>query len=189
MILISVHGDTNFNEIKLFDCGDCYEGHLDNYVGVYAAMKAFFSGEMNSDNVKMVITYGEETDMAGAREEAAKLSPEDIAIVMDVTATPTDKDFVIEKCENKKIRNILDAALKEFSYDIYEGCPDPVSNMDECEIYRKKTDKFFFLGIPVFGGDYNAELVKVKKRTIDETAKALVVICKALETHYCGSQK
>ncbi|CAN5406473.1 hypothetical protein BH10BAC5_BH10BAC5_08080 [soil metagenome] len=183
MILISVHGDTNFNEIKLYDRGDSYEGHLDNYVGVFTAMKAFFSGEMSSDNVKMVITYGEEIDMAGAREEAAKLTSNDIAIVMDVTATPTEKDFVIEKCENKSIRKILDEELKEFSYDIYEGCPDPVSNMDECEIYRKKTDKFFFLGIPVFGGDYNAELVSVKKRTIDETAKALIKICKVLEEY------
>ena len=102
MIIISAHADTNFKKVNLQIEGDYYKGYLDNYVGVYAVMKAYFSGKMNFDYVRVELTYGEEIDMAGAKKVAEEITNDDLVIVVDVTATPTKKDFVIEKCESKK---------------------------------------------------------------------------------------
>ena len=66
MIIISAHSDTNYKRVDLEIEGDCYKGLLDNYVGVFVAMKAFFSGEINYDYVRIELTPDEEIDMRGA---------------------------------------------------------------------------------------------------------------------------
>lgn len=178
MIIISAHSDTNFKKVKLQTTADSYNGYLDNYVGVYAAMKAYFSGDISFDYVRMELTYGEETGMSGAKEVAREVTNNDLVIVMDVTGTPTVKDFVVEKCKSDRVENFLRKTLKGFHFDLYKDCPDPISNMDEIEVYKKKTDNYFFLGIPCKGGDYNLKTVECSKRSIEECAKALIAICK-----------
>lgn len=159
MILISAHTDTNFKKVNLQIEGKYYKGYLDNYVGVYSVMKAYFSGEINFDYVRIELTYGEEIDMAGAKGVAEDVTKNDLVIVVDVTGTPTDKDFVIEKCKSEKVRKFLQETLSDFNYDLYEGCPDPISNKDEIEVYKQKTDNYFFLVLPCTGGDYNRTVV------------------------------
>lgn len=181
MIIISAHADTNFKNVKLTVEDDYYKGYLDNYVGVFAVMKAYFSGEINFDHVRVELTYGEETDMEGAKQVAKEVTADDLVIVVDVTATPTDKDFVIEKCKSSNVRDFLKDTLAGFSYDLYEGCPDPVSNMDEVEVYKRKTENYFFLGLPCIGGDYNSDEVKCKIKSVDEAARALIKICNDYE--------
>lgn len=177
MLVISAHSDTNFKKINLLIEGDYYNGYLDNYVGVYAVMKAYFSGKINFDYVRVELTYGEETDMEGAKKVSEEITGDDLVIVVDVTATPTTKDFVIEKCESKEVKIFLEKTLFDFSYDLYKHCPDPVSNKDEVDIYKQKTDNYFFLGLPCKGGDYNRDAVKCKIKTVDEAAKGLIKIC------------
>ncbi|MCB0723436.1 MAG: hypothetical protein KDC73_01940 [Ignavibacteriae bacterium] len=178
MILISAHSDTNFKTTKLRIEGDSYVGYLDNFVGVYAAMKAYFSGEIKPEDVWIELTYGEETDFAGAIEVAQDIQKDDLVIVMDVTATPTDKDIVIEKANSPVIREFLGDVLQGFSYDLYEGCPDPISDRDEVEVYKHKSDYCFFLGLPCSGGDYNDVEVKCKVKSVDEAARAIIEITK-----------
>jgi hypothetical protein len=178
MIIISAHSDTNYKRVNLEVEGDCYKGLLDNYVGVYTAMKAFFSGEINYDYVRIELTPDEEIDMRGARMVAKEVTRHDLVIVIDVTGTDTDKDFVIEKCKSPVLRKFLEETLDGFSYDIYEDCPDPVSNEDEVEVYKHRTEFYFFLGLPCHGGDYNFTETKCKIRTVDEAARAVVKICK-----------
>lgn len=181
MIFISAHSDTNFKKVRLNIDGECYNGYLDNYIGVYAVMKAYFSGEISFEYVRLELTYGEEVDMEGARQVAKDVTSNDLVIVVDVTATPTDKDFVIEKCKSKKVKKFLDDILGDFKYDLYEGCPDPVSNVDEVEVYKHKTKNYFFLGLPCFGGDYNSVEVKCRIKSVDEVSRALIKICKDYE--------
>ncbi len=64
-----------------------FTGHLDNFAGVYAVMNAFFSGRLHSDLIRIELTYGEETDMDGARMVLDSLSDDDTVIVVDVTGT------------------------------------------------------------------------------------------------------
>jgi len=95
-ILISAHGDTNWRQHQLqkqmgrrgattsaatlaIDSGATteeieYYGHLDNFAGVYAVMKAYFSGRMPTKGVRIEVTYGEETDMEGAKEVSRTLN-------------------------------------------------------------------------------------------------------------------
>ena len=178
MILISAHSDTNFKTTKLRRENGYYVGYLDNFVGVYAAMKAYFSGELDYDYVRVELTYGEEIDFAGALEVAEDVQKDDLVIVMDVTATPTDKDLVIEKAASQQVRDFLAETLTGISYDLYEECPDPVSNSDEVEVYKHKSDYCFFLGLPCSGGDYNSVEVKCKESSIDAAAKAIIEISK-----------
>lgn len=178
MIIISAHSDTNYKRVNLEIEGEYYKGYLDNYVGVYTAMKVFFSGEVNFDYVRIELTPDEEIDMRGARMVAKDVKKHDLVIVIDVTGTETDKDFVIEKCKSHDLRKFLVSTLDGFSYDIYEDCPDPVSNEDEVEVYKHKTDQYFFLGLPCHGGDYNFTETKCKIRTVEEAAKAVIKICK-----------
>ncbi|HAY33859.1 MAG TPA: M28 family peptidase [Ignavibacteria bacterium] len=186
MIFISAHADTNYKNVSLRIDGDDYVGLLDNYVGVFAAMKAFFSGEIDFVYVRMELTPDEEIDMRGAQEVAKEVSREDLVIVIDVTGTPTEKDFVIEKCRSERVRNFLKETLKEFSYDIYEDCPDPVANMDETDVYKHRTKYYFFLGLPCRGGDYNFSDTRCRIRSVDEVSKALIEICKNYKK-FCSS--
>jgi len=178
MIFISAHADTNYKRVNLEIENEYYKGYLDNYVGVFVAMKAFFSGEINFDYVRMELTPDEEIDMRGAKEVAKEITKDDLVIVIDVTGTNTDKDFVIEKAKSENVRKFLNETLINFNYDIYEGCPDPISNIDEVEVYKKKTSNYFFLGLPCIGGDYNSVEVKCKIKSVEEAAKALIKICK-----------
>lgn len=178
MILVSAHSDTNFKTTILRVEGDSYIGYLDNFVGVYAAMKAYFSGQLDYEYVRIELTYGEEVDFAGAKEVAEDVQKDDLVIVMDVTATPTDKDIVLEKAASPVVRQFLEETLDGFSYDMYEGCPDPVSDSDEVEIYKHKSDYCFFLGLPCTGGDYNAKEVSCKTQSVEAAAKAIIEIAK-----------
>ena len=51
-----------------------YYGHMDNFGGVYAVMKAYFSGKLPQKGVRIEVTYGEETDMEGAKEVARTIN-------------------------------------------------------------------------------------------------------------------
>jgi len=178
MIFISAHSDTNYKHVKLTKDNTNYVGHLDNYVGVFSVMQAYFSGQLDSEHVRVELTYGEETDFEGAIEVAKEVKPDDLVIVVDVTATPTNKDFVIEKCKLPAIQYFLKDVLKNFDYDLYPDCPDPISIIDEVEIYKDKTDFCFFLGLPCEGGDYNVDSVKCKIKSVEKVSKAIIEICK-----------
>ena len=95
MLVISCHADTGFTNHSMFHKGDCYHGHMDNFVGVYGVMKAYFSGRITNDHTRIELTYDEEVDMMGAQEVARTLNDKDTVIIVDVTATPTSKDLVI----------------------------------------------------------------------------------------------
>ncbi len=41
------------------------EGHLDNFVGCHAVMQAYFSGKMDSDRIRIELTWGEEIGLLG----------------------------------------------------------------------------------------------------------------------------
>jgi len=158
-------------------------GHLDNFVGVHAVMRAYFSGEMDQENVAIELTYGEETGMAGAREVLARLSPADTVIVVDVTGAPTAADITIEKCVNKEMQSFLREALRGIRYDLYEGCPDPVASADETDVYREKVSRVCFLGIPCTGGDYNAGEVTARKASVEAASRALIRIARHFRKH------
>lgn len=179
MLVISCHSDTGFSKHALHKLkGDVVEGNLDNFAGVHAVMKAYFSGKLVQPFVRIELTYGEEVDMAGARQVAKGLQPHDTVIVVDVTGTRTRKDISIEKCADQQIQAFLGRSLKGMSYDLYEGCPDPISNMDEVEVYHRVCTHTFFLGIPCQGGDYNAGAVRCHMASIDAVARAIAKIAK-----------
>lgn len=113
MIIISAHSDTNYKRVDLEIEGDCYKGLLDNYVGVFVAMKAFFSGEINYDYVRIELTPDEEIDMRGAKLVAKEVTKEDLVIVVDVTGTETDKDFVIENANRQRSENFWEIFLTD----------------------------------------------------------------------------
>ena len=174
MLVISAHADTNFPSHRLKKLGwGVVEGHLDNFSGVHAVMMAYFSGRMHKENVRIELTYGEEKGLLGAIEVAKTLNPEDVVLVVDVTATPTEKDFVVEKCRDPKLRESLGRAFKGLSYDLYPDCPDPVSQSDETDVYSKICGQTCFIGVPVTGGDYNAGVVRCKERSLKAITEAL----------------
>jgi len=174
MLVISAHADTNFSSHRLKKLpGGIVEGHLDNFSGVHAVMKAYFSGKMSGNNVRIELTYGEEKGLLGAKEVAKTLRPHDIVLVVDVTGTPTEKDFVVEKCRAPELQGLLKKAFAGLSYDLYPDCPDPVSQSDEVDVYSKTCRQSCFIGVPVTGGDYNAGVVKCKERSLDAVADAL----------------
>jgi hypothetical protein len=176
-LIISCHADTGFKTHRLsIDKGGNYFGHLDNFVGVYAVMQAYFSGKINYDNVRIELTYGEEDGMEGAYKVLKSLHKNDVAIVVDVTGIPTKKDITIEKCSDEWMKNFIIGALAGLSYDLFEGCPDPVADEDESDVYREKLTKVCFLGIPCFGGDYNEEMVSARPKSIKAATQALIRI-------------
>ena len=174
MLIISAHADTNFSSHWLKKLpGGVIEGHLDNFSGVHAVMKAYFSGKITGDNVRIELTYGEEKGLLGAQEVVKSLKPDDIVLVVDVTGTSTEKDFVVEKCRDPQLQALLKKAFSGLSYDLYPDCPDPVSQSDEVDVYSKLCPKTCFIGVPVTGGDYNAGVVKCRERSLEAIAEAL----------------
>lgn len=159
------------------------EGHLDNFAGVHAVMTAYFSGRLNMPGIRIELTHGEETDMAGAREVCASLDPSDVVLVVDVTAAPAPVDFTIEKCADPDMRRFVRRALKGMRYRLYAGCPDPVAQCDESDVYRSRCRRVCFLGVPCRGGDYNAGVVRCRVRRIEQAAEA---ICRMAEA-FCPS--
>jgi len=181
MLVFSVHADTNFTHHALSRLeGGIVHGQLDNFVGVHTIMKAYFSGRMDKPWVRIELTHGEERGMAGAKEVAAGLDESDMVIVIDVTGVDSDKDFVIEKCESRKLRNFLNRALEGMDFDIYRGCEDPVAQADETDVYSDVTKYTCMLAIPVWGGDYNEEPVCCRDWTIDVVAEA---VCRLAEAY------
>lgn len=179
-LVISCHADTGFasHRLHINEAGN-YFGHLDNFLGVYAVMQAFFSGWLNFEHVRIELTQGEEIDMSGALVVAETLAPWDVVVVVDVTATPTDRDLVIEKCASGPMQRLVVEALAGLSYDLYPDCPDPVSTSDETDVYREVTENVFFLGLPVWGGDYNEQMVAARPAAVRAAAEALVRLAAA----------
>jgi hypothetical protein len=179
MLIFSCHSDTGFSSHALNrrQDGELY-GHLDNFAGVYVLMRAYFTGRLNQDYLRIELTYGEERDYAGAYEVLATLDHDDTVFVIDVTGVETKKDFTIEKCRNKKLQKFLLQVLDGMAFDIYEDCPDPIANEDEVDVYIEKCDKVCFLGIPCFGGDYNAGKVSCKENSLESAIEA---ICRIAE--------
>jgi hypothetical protein len=153
-------------------------GHLDNFVGVYAVMTAYFSGGLPRHCIRIELTHGEEKGCIGAYEVMNTLSEEDVVIVVDVTGTPTEKDIVIEKCFHPKMSALIRRYLEGMEYDMYAGCPDPVMTADETEVYARKCPMTCFLGIPVRGGDYNMGPVFCADQSIRSAADALCRIAR-----------
>jgi hypothetical protein len=137
-------------------------------------MNAYFSGRLDLPNVRIELTYGEETDMEGAYEVLETLSPDDTVVVVDVTGADTQMDFTIEKCVSPAMQDFVTKALTGMSYDLYEGCPDPVANEDESDVYTQKLQNVFFLGIPCYGGDYNEAEVSCKESSVAAVTEALI---------------
>ena len=178
--VISCHADTGFRSHRLSraKAGVCY-GHLDNFVGVHAVMNAYFSGRLDLPRVRIELTYGEESDMEGAEEVLATLTPKDLVVVVDVTGVPTTKDFTIEKCASLRMRRFVRKALRGMSYDLYAGCPDPIETEDECDVYAAKLKNVFFLGLACSGGDYNARRVSCRAASIAAASDALIRLAHA----------
>lgn len=178
--VISCHADTGFRSHRLRrEPGGVLRGHLDNFAGVHAVMRAYFSGGLDVEQVRIELTYGEEIDMAGAREVLETLTPEDVVVVVDVTGAAIDADITIEKCSSEPMKSLVRRALSGFSFELYEGCPDPVSDADECDVYKERLANVFFLGIPCRGGDYNAGAVTCREASIETAAQALVRLARA----------
>ena len=172
--VISCHADTGFRSHRLKRVQDTCIGHMDNLVGVHAVMNAYFSGRMDLPNLRIELTHGEETDMAGAYEVLRTLSADDVVVVVDVTGTITGCDIVIEKCRSMEMQSFVKSALKGMSYELHEDCPDPVSNCDESDVYSEKLQNVFFLGIPCHGGDYNSVKVSCRDASISAATEAIV---------------
>ena len=111
---------------------------LDNFIGVYAVMKSYFSGKLNFDNISIELTYGEESDVEGAYEVLETLDIDDIVVVVDVTGIDTGKTITMEKCSDPWMKGFIEKALSGIPFVLYEDCPDPVSDIDESDVYRKK---------------------------------------------------
>ena len=173
-IVISCHADTCFDSHQLTHTKNNFVGHLDNFAGVHAVMSAYFSGKITNELLRIELTYGEETGMAGARKVLKTLSAEDMVLVVDVTGTPTRRDITIEKCRTPRLQQFVKAALKGLSFEVFEGCLDPISCNDECDVYDEKLENVYFLGIPCYGGDYNSVSVSCQKNSILTASKAIV---------------
>lgn len=178
--VVSCHADTGFrsHRLKRTEDGMCF-GHLDNFAGVHAVMNAYFSGRMDLPNVRIELTYGEETEMEGAYEVLDTLSASDVVVVVDVTGTQTNKDITIEKCRSRKVQSFVKVALANLSYDLYEGCPDAVTDEDECDVYTEELEHVFFLGIPCHGGNYNDDLVSCREASIAAATEAIIRLASA----------
>ncbi|MDM7924605.1 MAG: hypothetical protein QUS35_01135 [bacterium] len=180
--VISCHADTGFrrHRCRLERGGTVCHGHLDNFAGVKAVMDAFFSGGLDRENVRIELTYGEETDFGGARAVLRTLSKEDTVVVVDVTGAKTRADITIEKCADPETARFVREALAGMpKVAMFSGCPDPVSDSDETDVYRGRARRVFFLGIPCSGGDYNAGRVRCRMQSLTAAARALTLLAKA----------
>jgi len=187
MLVLSCHADTGFARHRLTHAGDgLYRGHLDNFAGVWAVMRAFFSGRLPTGGVRVELTEGEEIDMAGARRVATTLAADDLVIVVDVTGAPTAADFTIEKCDDPDLARFLRQALDGLDYELSDDCPDPISESDECDVYSGLGFTTCFLGIPVSGGDYNESEVVCRESSLAAVAEALVRIAHAHAERWTG---
>ncbi len=179
-LVFSCHADTGFRNHRLrIDRDGDYYGYLDNFVGVHAVMNAYFSGWFDYPCVRIELTYGEETDMEGAYEVMKSLAPGDTVIVVDVTAAETTADITIEKCVDPELRAFVTRALDGVSFDLYEDCPDPLIDEDECDVYVEKVKKVCFLGIPCTGGDYNLDMVKARRKSVAAATQAILQLAGA----------
>lgn len=178
MLVFSCHADTGFRSHSLTRNGDILHGNLDNFAGVYALMKAYFSGRLNRDWLRIELTYGEETDFAGAIAVRETITQNDFVVVVDVTGAEIEGDFTIEKCTDPLIRELLEESLDGLRYELFEYCPDPVCCCDESDIYRMKTSHTAFIGVLCFGGDYNAQKVSCREGSIEAVTEA---ICRLVE--------
>ena len=178
-LVISCHADTGFDthSLERFPDGRIY-GELDNFIGVYTVMKAYFSGRLTQSYIQLELTYGEEDDFEGACDVLETLQKKDVVLVVDVTGTPTQKDFVFEKCKSKNWQKYLGTILHDLDYDLYDYCPDPIADEDETDVYREKCQDVCFLGIPCFGGDYNEGKVYSRDRYIEQITEC---ICRIVE--------
>jgi hypothetical protein len=182
MLVISCHADTGFKSHSLTHRPDgLIQGHLDNFAGVQATMQAYFSGRLAGDQVRIELTYGEEIDFGGAYDVLATLKPDDTVLVVDVTGAETENDFTIEKCKQPAMQAYVRRALGDLKYDLYEGCPDPVSDVDEVEVYKQLCPNICFVGVPVFGGDYNAGQVLCRPQSISAVTEALCRLAEAYQ--------
>ena len=176
-LIFSCHADTGFRSHRLqLDKNGDYYGHLDNFIGVFALMNAYFSGQFDYPDIRIELTYGEETDMEGAYKVMDSLHSYDTVIVIDVTGAETVSDITIEKCSDPGMKAFISDALKGLSYELYEGCPDPVADKDESDVYMEKVKRVCFLGIPCTGGDYNAGMVTAKKISVETATMAIIRI-------------
>jgi|WetSurMetagenome_2_1015567.scaffolds.fasta_scaffold02700_4 hypothetical protein len=186
-LVISCHSDTGFRSHRLrIDQNGDYFGHLDNFVGVYTVMKAYFSGELDYPNVRIELTYGEETDMEGAYQVLETLDEDDVVIVVDVTGALSPADITIEKCSDPWMKKFVTGALEGLAFELYEDCPDPVASEDESDVYRQRLRKVCFLGIPSLGGDYNREMVTAPRKSVETAARALIRLAKAFSEGASG---
>jgi hypothetical protein len=185
MLVFSCHADTNFrfHSLKRDESGHI-KGHLDNFIGVHAMMKAYFSGRLDKDYVRIELTYGEEKDYAGALEVLQSLKKSDVVIVVDVTATESGKDLVFEKCRSRKLQTFLERALKDIPFDLYDHCPDPIAWEDEVDVYQPKCRNTCFMGIRVWGGDYNEGAVCSDEHYIDQFVEAICRIVEEFPRHF-----
>ena len=189
MLVISCHADTCFREHRLDRREDgtvC--GHLDNFAGVHAVMLAYFSGRLPTKGIRIELTYGEETGFAGAYEVLHTLRGWDVVIVVDVSGTPTDKDFVVEKCSHPRMREFVQQSLAGMSYDFCTDCPDPVMSVDETDVYRDACPMTCFLGVPVIGGDYNRDVVSCKVQSVQGVAEALCRLAQGWAAGYADAR-
>jgi hypothetical protein len=176
-LVISCHTDNRFDAHRLrHSCGQEYFGHLDNFVGVYAVMNAYFSGALDYDYIRIELTCAEETDMAGAHKVLDTLNDQDVVVVVDVTGTRTTADITIEKCDSKEMQRFIHESLDGISFELFSGCPDPIDDEDECDVYKGRFQNVFFLGIPCYGGDYNQDMVYCRHKSVAAATQALIQI-------------
>jgi hypothetical protein len=166
-----------------------YYAHLDNFVGVFTMLKAYFAGQFPQHGCRLEITYDEEVDMEGAKEVAATLNGNEVVIVIDVTGVRTTKNFTIEKLQNKRLRKFVKACLAESeqfrdTFDLFVGCPDPICLEDETNVYSKTTPFTFFFGIPVRGGDYNEGPVRCWVRDVEVASEALAFLVDQITANF-----
>lgn len=173
-LVFSCHADTGFRTHRMIRDGETLTGHLDNFAGVHAVMNAYFSGRMDSDRIRIELTYGEETDMEGAFAVRRTLMSHDWVVVVDVTGIVTDCDITIEKCRSPVMRRFVETALQGMSYVLFEDCPDPIADEDESDVYSERLENVFFLGIPCTGGDYNLGVVTCREASIRAAAEAII---------------
>jgi len=187
MLIFSCHADTGFETHYLEKRDDgTYYGNLDNFVGVHAVMEAYFSGRLNRDYLRVELTYDEEKDFSGACEVLETVKSTDVVVVVDVTGAVTTADVHVEKCQNRAVWEFLETALAGLNFRMYEHCDDPVSDQDETDVYIKKSQYVFFLGVPCTGGDYNDGYVSCRRANIDATREA---VCRIVEGYPAFCEK
>lgn len=110
--------DTSSSQVALAS-SDLLFGHMDNFAGVHACMRAHFSGLLGAEHTLIEVTYGEEeddkdgVDFKGAREVLEKkLNARDVVVVLDVTGVHTTSNIVFEKVgTHPLLLSLLQSAL------------------------------------------------------------------------------